>query len=176
MKESDLSDTGASECLERIHSSVSASEFGYKIQALAAHVLLSLGYRVETINPSGHPDIVAFKNGLEFRFEVEAEFGNPRPRKLTDADLSSLTGLQNGMGFFALAISFPRPYWVLVPALKLVGRNLPCPTILLEALSDRDYSSEWTHEYIYLLNAACRQIRLSSFGSLCRMARLGQKL
>lgn len=33
----------ASECIERIRSDTSPVEFGYKIQALATHVLLRLG-------------------------------------------------------------------------------------------------------------------------------------
>ena len=72
-------DAVARECIERIRSSISPSEFGYKIQALAAHVLLRLGYRIDSINQSGHPDIVAVRNGGEFRFEVEAEVTGPRP-------------------------------------------------------------------------------------------------
>ena len=167
---------GAVECLERIRSSVSASEFGYKIQALAGHILLRLGYRIQAINQSGHPDIVAMRGGAEYRFEIEAEFGPPRPRKLTDADLESLACVQSGAGFFALAISQPRPYWVLVPVERLLGRELPCPNILLEALSDKAVSAEWTHQHICLLQDACRQIRLTSFRSLSQLAREGHNL
>ncbi len=167
---------GAVECLERLRSSISASEYGYKIQALAGHVLLRLGYRIQAINQSGHPDIVATRGGAEYRFEVEAEFGNPRPRKLTDADLESLAGVPNVYGFFALAISFPRPYWVLVPAERLVGRETPCPNILLEALSDKEISDDWTHQHLCLLQNSCRQVRWASFGLLSQMARDGKNL
>ena len=54
----------ASDCIENLRLSISPVEFGYKVQALAAHVLLRLDYRVEEINRSGHPDIVATR-GLE---------------------------------------------------------------------------------------------------------------
>ena len=117
----------ASECIERIRSSVSPVKFGYKIQALAAHVLLRLGYQIDAIKRSGHPDIVAVRNGREFRFEVEAEAFGPRPRKLTAADLASLTEAPNIVGYYALAISFPKPYWVLVPASILARQNSACP-------------------------------------------------
>ena len=73
----------ASECLERIRSEASATAFGYKIQAIAAHVLLRLDYRIVKVNRTGHPDIVSTKNGKEFRFEIEAEVVGPRTRKLT---------------------------------------------------------------------------------------------
>ena len=174
--ELDSSDSGANECIERIRLGISASEFGYKTQALAAHVLLQLGYQIEAINQRGHPDIVALRDGREFRFEVEAEVTRPRPRKLTDADLSSLIAIPNVVGYYALAIYFPHPYWVLVPALKLVGRDLSYSNMLLEALSDRVYSTEWTREHLELLQNACRQIRLSTFGHLSQMALEGQRL
>ncbi len=166
----------ASECIERIRSDISPSEFGYKIQALAAHVLLRLNYRVDEVNPSGHPDIVATKEGREFRFEVEAEVIGPRPHKLTDADFAMLTETSNVVGYYALAISFPKPYWVLVPATKLIRRNFPSSNMLLEALSDKACSEEWTYEYVQLLHSACRQIRLASFSYLSQMAIAGHRL
>ena len=166
----------ASECIERIRSSVSPGEFGYKIQALAAHVLLRLGYRIEAVNRAGHPDIVAVRDGRELRFEVEAEASGPRPRQLTDADFASLLETPNIVGYYALTISCPKPYWVLVPASKLVRRTLPGANMLLEALSDKEYSAEWTREYVGLLQSACRQIRLASFSDLCKMALEGHGL
>ena len=168
--------SGASECIERIHSGISPAKFGYKIQALAAHVLLRLSYRVDEVNHSGHPDIVATKNGREFRFEVEAEVTGPRPRKLTDDDLYSLTKAPNVVGYYALALSSPTPYWVLVPASKLIRRNFPTSNMLLEALSDKVYSAEWTCEYVQLLHSACRQIKLASFSDLSQMALAGHRL
>ena len=166
----------ASECIERIRSSVSAVEFGYKIQALAAHVLLRLGYQIDAINRSGHPDIVAVRNGREFRFEVEAEACGPRPRQLTAADLASLTEGPNIAGYYALAISFPKPYWVLVPASQLADRTRPSSNILLEALSDKEYSEEWTREYVGLLQDRCRRIELATFRYLRQTALEGRRL
>ena len=166
----------AIECIERVRSDISAVEFGYKIQAVAAHVLLRLGYRIEAVNRAGHPDIVAIRGGREFRFEVEAEAFDPRPRQLTAADLASLTEAPNVVGYYALAISCPKPYWVLVPASILACRTRPSANMLLEALSDKEYSAEWTREYVGLLQDACRQISLASFSDLCRMALRGQRL
>ena len=36
----DVAALQAADCLENLHLSVSSGEFGYKVQALAAHVLL----------------------------------------------------------------------------------------------------------------------------------------
>ena len=173
---SSRADLRASECLQRIRSDTTATAFGYRIQALAAHVLLRLNYRIVEVNRSGHPDIIGVKNGKEFRFEIEAEVMGPRTRRLTEADFSGLISGPNVVGYFALAVSFPRPYWVLVPASKLVRRNMPSGNALLEALSDREYSAAWTHEHTGLLQESCRKIRQASFNYLTQMALVGRRL
>ena len=165
----------AGECLRRIRAGAGASAFGYKIQALAAHVLVSLGYGIVEVNRSGHPDIVTVKDGREFRFEVEAEAAGPRAHRLTEGDFDALIGGSDMVGYFALAVSFPRPYWVLVPASKLVRRRTPGGRALLEALCDREYSEAWTREYAALLQESCREIRRASFGHLVDAALAGRR-
>ena len=166
----------AKECIDSMHSSGSAAEFGYKVQALAAHVLLRLSYTVDIINQSGHPDIVASKDKYEFRFEVEAEWGHPRLRKPSDDDIASLVGGAGVAGYYALALHFPTPRWILVPASKLAGRTRPSANMLLEALSDRPQSLAWTCTYIRLLHEASRQIRVTSYHELSRIALEGRGL
>lgn len=165
----------ANRCLDRMHSELTPRAFGYKIQALAAHVLVRLGYEVANVNESGHPDIAAYRNGKEFRFEVEAEVIGPRLRQLDNADFASLTA-PRVFGYFALAIAFPAPYWVLVPASKLISRKHPSSNMLLEALSDEKYSREWTMAYREVLQNSCRLIRLASFNELSQMAKTGRGL
>ena len=171
----DLATLQASDCVEDMRLSVSPSEFGYKVQALAAHVLLRLNYRVEEINQFGHPDIVATRDMEELRFEIEAEVSGPRPRQLTDDDFASLTDLSGAVGYFALAISLPTPRWIVVPAERLKDRK-PSSNVLLEALSNRNFSDAWTFEYLNLLNDECRRIRRSSFATLCERALAGRGL
>ena len=154
---------------------VSPTEFGFRVQGLAAHVLMGLGYRIQAVKESGHPDIVANRDGREFRFEVEAEAGRPRLRQLTEADFTSLTEVPGSEGYYALAIGFPTPYWLLVPAKRMLDRP-PMPNILLEALSDKEYSAEWTSEYVKLLESGCRRIWLASFGDLKQMALGGRRI
>ena len=99
----------ATDCIERIRTSVTATEFGLKIQAVAAHVLLRLDYRITEVNQPGHPDITAIRDGTEYRFEVEAEFIRPTPRKLTEADFASLVGIPGAVGYYARAVRLPAP-------------------------------------------------------------------
>ena len=162
-------------CLQRLRSQTSAGEFGYKIQALAAHVLLGLNHRVVEVNHKGHPDVVSVRNGREFRFEIEAEVIGGKKRMLTSSDFEGLIG-GGAVGYFALAASFPRPYWLLVPARRLVRRNSPAGNALLQALSDKEFSSDWTREYLVLLDRSCRQILDRSFDQLVRRAKAGRRL
>ncbi len=111
-----------------------------------------------------------------FCFEIEAEAGATRLRKLTDADLASLTDPTGVIGYYALSINIPTPHWVLVPAAKLTSRARSSPKALLEALSDKVMSAAWTYEYVQLLSVACRQIKLASFNELCKRALAGQSM
>ena len=165
----------AVDCLTRLQSEANAGEFGYKIQALAAHVLLRLNHRVVKVNRIGHPDIVSAKDGQEFRFEVEAEVAGSKRRMLTSSDFEGLIGA-GAFGYFALAVSFPRPYWVLVPARRLVRRDSPAGNALLEALSDKAFSSDWTREYLLLFGRSRREMLDCSFGQLVRRATAGRGL
>jgi hypothetical protein len=169
----DLEALEAANCLENLRLSVSPAEFGYKVQALAAHVLLRLNFEVEKVNRLGHPDIVAIRGMDKFHFEIEAEVAAPRLRQLTEEDFSSLTELQGGVGYFALAISFPTPRWIVVQADRLKHRK-PSSNVLLEALSDIEFSNAWTSAYVELLRKECRRISRVSFRDLCERATLGR--
>jgi len=165
----------AAGCIEDMRLNVRSAEFGYKVQALAAHVLLRLGFQVHAINQSGHPDIVATRGAKRYHFEIEAEVGRPRSRRLKEEDFASLVGVPGVFGYFALAIGFPTPRWVLVPAERLQSRN-PSPNVLLESLSDKDFSQAWTAAYQGLLSRECHRILESSFATLCRRALTGNGL
>lgn len=150
-------------------------EFGYKIQALAAHVLLGLNHRVTAVNATRHPDVVTMKGGQEFRFEVEAEVVGVKRALLTPSDFAGLLS-PGAVGFFALAVSFPRPFWVLVPADRLARRNRPAGHALLKALSDKAFSTAWTHEYVSLIGRSCRDVLDRSFDQLVQRAIDGRAL
>ena len=165
----------AVKCLRRLRSRTSPGEFGYRIQALAAHVLLGLSHRVVAVNARGYPDLVSVKDGQEYRFEVEAEVVGSRTRMLTSSDFAGL--IRPGVsGYFALAVSFPRPYWMLVPAHRLMPRKHPAGPALLEALCDKTFSSDWTDEYLSLIGRSCRDILDRPFDQLVQRAINGRAL
>lgn len=155
---------------------LSESAVGYKIQSLAAHVLLRLDYQILEINSTGHPDIVASKDGREYRFEIEAEVKGPRLRKLTEADFASLIKTPGVTGFFALAIHVPEPRWILVSAQTLSRRLWGSPRSLLEAIGDKSLSAEWTDEYTRIINDQWRWIKHASYSAVRDKALLGNSL
>ncbi len=154
---------------------MSPSEFGLRIQALAGHVLLGLGHRIVEIKQKGHPDAVSVRVGQEFRFEIEAEVVARKRRMLTPPDFDGLIDA-SAQGYFAVAVSFPQPYWVLVPVQRLVGRESPAGMALLRALSDMAFSSEWTHEYVSLIRRSHRDVIDRSYDQLVQRALDGRGL
>ena len=165
----------AASCLANMRMMISASEFGFKVQALAAHVLLRLGWSIDELNQFGHPDIVARQGSLVYHIEIEAEVKGTRPRQLTKADFASLIDIPDTEGWYGLAIAYPTPRWILVPAKSMVDRR-PSYTVLLEALSDKQLSSTWSNEYIKLLDAECDRITRYSFNALRDRALAGRGL
>ena len=161
-------------CLDRLLLESDDKIFGFKMQAVAAHVLLRLGHEVFEVNRFGHPDIVSLKDGVEYRFEVEAEVGEHRKRILEPADFVGLTKT-GAVGYFALAVSFPRPYWVVVPVLELIRRG-PSGNETLAALRDKLLSDAWTQSHLDLLGTSCSVVRKRSFEQLARRAVEGRAL
>ena len=150
--------------------------FGFKIQAVAAHILLRLDHRVVQVNRTGHPDIVSLRDGVEYRFEVEAEVWGWRKRSLTADDFAGLVGGKGVVGYFALAVSFPKPYWVLVPTAVLDRRRAELGNALLEALSDKQLSIAWTQAHLALLEESGGLVRQRSFEYLRQLALAGRPL
>lgn len=166
-------EVSARACLDRLHLESDDREFGFKMQAVAAHILLRLGHIVLAVNRIGHPDIVSLKDGVEFRFEVEAEVRGHRKRMPEAADFVGLTAT-DASGYFALAVSFPRPYWVVVPIRELMDRGTRSGNATLEALRDTRLSDAWTKEHLDLLARSCRVVRERSFEQLARRAKEGR--
>lgn len=162
-------------CLDRLLQESGDKVFGFKMQAVAAHILLRLGHEVLEVKRFGHPDIISVKDGVEYRFEVEAEVQGHRKRMLEPADFVGLTAT-GAVGYFALAVSFPRPYWVMVPVLELVRRRSPSGNATLAALRDTLLSDAWTQNHLDLLATSCSVVRERSFEQLAKRAVEGRAL
>ena len=167
--------TSARACLDRLLLESDDKAFGFKMQAVAAHILLRLGHTVLNVKRVGHPDIVTLKDGVEHRFEVEAEVRGHRKRMLEEADFVGLTAT-DAVGYFALAVSFPQPYWVVVPIGELIDRGARSGNATLEALRDTCLSDAWTQNHLDLLARSCQVVRERSFEQLAKRAKEGRGL
>lgn len=168
----------AGKCLETLRGAVGVSEFGYRVQGLAAHVLLRLGARVLQINSQGHPDIVAELDRGLIRVEVESDFHGARAHALTQEDLDGIVPRSaTDKGYFAIALCGPYPRWLLVDHARLRRRHgTPASPAVLQALADPETSKQWTMEFIALLMAHCERLPLLTFDFLVRRALEGKPL
>ena len=94
---------------------------------------------------------------------------------LTPSDFDGLTG-SHVEGYFAMAVSFPQPRWVLVPVQRLASRESPSGMALLRALRDKAFSSEWTNQYVSLICRSSRDVIDRSYDQLVQRAMDGRGL
>ena len=155
----------ASACYDRLREYRQASELGYLCQALAAHILLRLGFVIREIATTGHPDIVAYHGETEFRFEIETQVGKPRLRQLTTQDFKGLISSRS-VGYFGLLQPGTPPKWTLVDVARLVRRSGTIPQSVLHSLKDKDQSDSWTSEMTGLLAGSCRLLEVVTYEEL----------
>ncbi len=174
----DLRHWTAGKCLERLRDAIEPSELGFRIQGLAAHVLLRLGLRVVEVNSIGHPDIVAEAERGFVRVEVEADLHGWRARALTKEDLDAIAPRGSlDRGYFAVAICGPYPRWIVVDSVLLQRRRgTPASPAIFQALCDSEASALWTAEFISLLLSHCEHLVSFSFDFLVRRALEGRPL
>lgn len=154
-------------CIEKLHTSCGPIELGYRIQGLAAHLLLAQGLKVVEVNPQGHPDIVAVGHKGVLRFEIEANTMGTGEHQLTEKDFASLKPQVPGdKGFFGVAICGPYPSWLIIDHARLVGRPTPAPLPVLRALSERELSAKWTALFNQLVCRHAEHIQDYSFALL----------
>lgn len=168
----------AGKCLERLRDALGLSEFGFRIQGLAAHVVLRLGARVLQINSQGHPDIVAETERGFVRIEVEADIYAHRARVLSQGDLDGIAPRSTtDKGYFALAMCGPYPSWLLVDYPQLRRRHkTPALPAILRTLADAETSKHWTDEFKRLLVIRCHRLPVFSYDFLVRRALEGKPL
>jgi len=132
--------------------SIPEPEVGYRIQGIAAQILLRLGARILEIKSQGHPDIVARDAEGIIRVEVETDLGSGRTRLPTPEDIQSVRPKEQGdRGYFALAECRAFPRWLVVPVERLTLRHVEMGPTVLAALSEEGTSRSWTREFLAFL-------------------------
>jgi len=132
----------AARILDRLE--VSASELGYRAQALLAEILALMGAGIEAVARAGHPDVTARMGGRLLRIQVKAT----RQSSFT-LDAADLEGIRpqapHEDGYLAILDLRSPLRWMLIRharAQALVERSTPMAW--LKAMEDATFSAQCT--------------------------------
>jgi hypothetical protein len=130
---------------------VTASELGYRVQAMLGATLKYLPGVVDVVAATGHPDLVARTRGRTFRLQVKVT--RQRSFCLERADLDGIRPTSaDDEGYIALLDMGPPLTWIWVPYLRatvLVGR--PVPLAMLRSMEDQVLSSQCSEVFAELV-------------------------
>lgn len=157
--------------LEGLLAEVGPVEMGFRMQGLAAHIVLAQGYQITEIKSSGHPDLVAQGEGGVIRVEVEADTRGIGVHLPEPDDLIALRAHSPGdRGYFAVAVCSPLPKWIVVDSCRLEDRKAKLFLPLLDALSNREQSDDWSELFEQIVIEHGNRLGDFSFEWLCRQA------
>ena len=130
-------------------------EFGYRMQALYAHVLLRLGGKVVDIKAQGQPDVVADKDGTTMLIQVKSVFhGGPTcGLQLSQRELDGIRpASKQEAGYLALLDCAVPVSWVILTHDHPILRELaPVLIATLRAAKTEPLSEECTSEFADLV-------------------------
>lgn len=163
----------AAKVLCRVRARMSEAAFGYLLQGLFAHVLLHLGFGVEEVNPTGHPDIVAVRGSRHIPIEVEVLAQTATTYQFKPEDVGA-----DAFGYLVLVECGEPVTCFCIPlsrAARWVGKALAMPAV--RALADRLISEESSNELSRLILANANALETTlSFAVLRRRALRGEVL
>lgn len=164
--------------LDRLREQCGDSGFGYRMQALFAHVLIRLGFVVTEINTKGHPDVLAVNGDRTLRVQVKTvkHGSSANLFELAEADCHGIGG-STSEGVLALLDCAEPVRWVIVAherARQMVGRRLHLAA--LRGDEHRQLSEECSDEFKALVLRSWRQLPLLPYGILRDRALKGDPL
>lgn len=163
----------AARVLGKVRARMNEAAFGYLLQGLLAHVLLHLGFAIEEVKATGHPDIIATRGGRRIGIEVEllpqaATTYQFRAEDVCMEDTGYLVLVECGEPVACLCVPFAR-------AARWVGRAVRAVTV--RALADRLMSEECSDEFCRLVLANGHALGTTlSFAILRQRALRGEAL
>jgi hypothetical protein len=164
--------------LDTLRQDVGDSEFGYRCQALLAHVLLRIGGKVLDIRPQGHPDITASIGVRRLLLQVKAVHGKTVRQNfsISPEDLNGIKPANKDIfGYFAILECVPPISWILVDYSRLYRQgSKPLSMVALRATENRKLSQELTEEFVRLVVDNQNRLRDLGFHILCVRALRGE--
>lgn len=166
--------------LDLLRTNIGDSEFGYRMQAFFAHVLLELGGSIIEINQQGHPDIKAHFNGKISLFQVKTITHSSAGWSLTirSEDIEGIhpSGF-NKAGYFAVLDCAIPISWLIIEYDQMrrhESHSVPIETI--RAATNVELSIECTTVFSELVTQHLEKLHLLTYGILRKRALSGEKL
>jgi hypothetical protein len=165
--------------LDRLRTAWGSSDFGYRMQAVFAHVLLRLGGQILEVNAQGHPDVKAKMAGQQMHFQVKTvSHSHPNFQFCLSAkDLAGISPGYRDYGFLAVLDCAAPVDWLLVPegrARLLVERPTLIATLRAEKIDP--FSAECSEAFWDLVLAEQERLLHLSFSLLAQRALHGEPL
>jgi hypothetical protein len=155
------------------------AEFGYRMQALFAHTIMRLGWRILAINAKGHPDIHAQAADEEVLIQVKSN-AHRSARSMLELSFDDVEGIRaigRRTGWFALLDCAVPVQWFVIDsqrARSLLGRPLHLAT--LKANCDPEISATCTRHFHEIISNSRVRLPTLSFHVLSRRALIGDGL
>ena len=165
--------------LDELRAEVGHSKFGYRLQAVFAHVLLRIGGEILEVKAQGHPDVRARLGDRELLVQVKTSahrFATTQ-FELSPEDFAGISEGGRREGFVGFLDCAEPVQWILVSAGRAAGwLGRPVYVSTLRAECDEALSEDCTVEFLDLLSAAAGRIRNTTYAVLCRRALNGYRL
>jgi hypothetical protein len=155
--------------LEQLRARCGDAEFGYRMQALFAHVLMRQGCTILEIKAQGHPDIRARMGDRELLIQVKStshRTGNSGI-ELSSDDLAGVTAMGRRAGWFAMLDCAVPVKWIMLTSDRagwLLGRPFHLAT--LQANSDVVMSTECNEHFNQIVAANRAHLQNLSYAVL----------
>ena len=155
------------------------AEFGYRVQAIFAHVLLRLGAKVIEVNAQGHPDVRAELGARTFVVQVKtaSHHGPYYQLQVNREELLGIKSVGDCRGYLAVLDCAVPVGWLMLSdghAADFVER--PARIATIRALCENPLSLECTDVFLDLIIAEQHRLPHLSFRLLADRALRGEPL
>ena len=163
--------------LDALRADCGDSEFGYRMQALFAHVLAQLGATIIEINAQGHPDIKARMADTLVSIQVKSgkHTGPLSIFQLSSADFAGIPSGEGSKGYLAFLDCAEPVSWSLVEASvarQFLNRSMPIAAV--RAARDEQMSRNCTEVFVEIVLSAKDRLSQLTFALLANRALNGE--
>lgn len=165
--------------LDSLRASCGDSEFGYRMQAMFAHLMLRRGAKILEVNTQGHPDIRASIGDVDYLIQVKTSIHSSSATlfELTLDDLNGIRPTGRNQGLLAFLDSAQPVSWIIVRFERvkaLLGRSVHVSS--LRADSDQILSECYSDEFFEVLDGVGDRLINLTYPLLRRRAMEGKPI